>query len=350
MPRISVIVPVYNVEKYLNRCVDSILAQTFRDYEIILVDDGSPDASPKICDDYAAKYDFIRVIHKENGGLSSARNTGIKVAQGKYLMFLDSDDYLDKVCLDSLMNGRDSNDVDLIIGSIVYAYENNCTKIFQKKRDSILISKKNFAEILPSLLDERRINYVHGKLYKGEIIKKYNLFFENEKLTSAEDTVFNFTFLKFCDNIQICGASVHFYMQHEGLARKFVEDRYKRFGRLSDFIEKTCEEINLYNEEMKAVIDKRRVLSAIWCKDSIINAEIKKKKKIELLNYIYVDERLKEILHFVHIDGKEDLLYLVNNGSKKYINYNERRRFYNRIKGFAAKITPKFIKTIIKHN
>lgn len=92
-PKISVIIPVYNVEKYLSECVNSVLVQDFQNYEMILVDDGSTDNSGKICDEYASKYSQIKVIHKENGGLSDARNFGIKEAQGDYLMFLDSDDF-----------------------------------------------------------------------------------------------------------------------------------------------------------------------------------------------------------------------------------------------------------------
>ena len=94
MPEISVIVPVYKVEPYIHKCVDSILAQTFSDYELILVDDGSPDTCGNICDEYAKKDARIRVIHKENGGLSDARNAGMKIACGEYVIFIDSDDYI----------------------------------------------------------------------------------------------------------------------------------------------------------------------------------------------------------------------------------------------------------------
>ena len=94
MPLVSIIVPVYNVEKYLKRCVDSILAQTFIDYELILVDDGSSDSSDIICDEYAAKFDKIYVIHQKNGGLSAARNAGMSIARGEYFLFCDSDDYV----------------------------------------------------------------------------------------------------------------------------------------------------------------------------------------------------------------------------------------------------------------
>ncbi|MCB8516908.1 glycosyltransferase, partial [Enterococcus durans] len=96
MCEISIIVPIYNVEQYLRKCVDSILAQTFTDFEVILVDDGSPDNSGAICDEYAKLDSRVRVIHKENGGLSDARNAGIEIAKGKYLGFVDSDDFIDK--------------------------------------------------------------------------------------------------------------------------------------------------------------------------------------------------------------------------------------------------------------
>lgn len=94
LPKVSILVPIYNVEKYLRRCIDSVLAQDFTDYELILVDDGSPDGCPKICDEYAQRDDRIKVVHKENGGLVSARLAGFQEARGEYLMFLDSDDYL----------------------------------------------------------------------------------------------------------------------------------------------------------------------------------------------------------------------------------------------------------------
>lgn len=101
MPKISIIVPVYNVEKYLRKCIDSILNQTFKDFELILIDDGSTDESGKICDEYNLKDNRIKVIHKENGGLSSARNAGLDIAQGEYIGFVDSDDWIesDQICI-----------------------------------------------------------------------------------------------------------------------------------------------------------------------------------------------------------------------------------------------------------
>ena len=102
MPKISVIVPVYKVEKYLDRCVRSVLAQTFRDFELILVDDGSPDSCPQMCDDWAKKDSRIKVIHQNNQGLSAARNTGIRAASGEYINFIDSDDWVADTLLSDL--------------------------------------------------------------------------------------------------------------------------------------------------------------------------------------------------------------------------------------------------------
>lgn len=115
-PLISIIVPVYNVEPYLRKCVDSILNQTYRNLEVILVDDGSPDGCPAICDEYAAKDDRIKVIHKANGGLSDARNAGMAVARGEYLAFVDSDDMLPPDAMEILLNTAISEQADMVIG------------------------------------------------------------------------------------------------------------------------------------------------------------------------------------------------------------------------------------------
>ena len=112
---ISIIVPVYNVEKYLHRCIDSILAQSFTDFELLLVNDGSKDKSGEICDEYAAKDSRVRVFHKENGCVTSARKLGFDSSVGEYVLFVDSDDYIDKDGIASLVSLSD-DDVDIIIG------------------------------------------------------------------------------------------------------------------------------------------------------------------------------------------------------------------------------------------
>ena len=121
-PLISLIVPVYKVEEYLDKCVESIVNQTYKNLEIILVDDGSPDNCPKMCDEWAKKDKRIKVIHKENGGLSDARNTGIDIAKGEYITFIDSDDYIEYNYVDFLYKNLDENKADISMGKQYVRY------------------------------------------------------------------------------------------------------------------------------------------------------------------------------------------------------------------------------------
>ena len=124
MPEISVIVPVYKAEQYLDRCVKSILEQTYPDFELILVDDGSPDGSPILCDKWAEKDSRVHVIHKKNGGASSARNAGLAIAKGKWVFFSDSDDWIDNKALETLYRMVNEYGVSMAIGRIQVVEEN----------------------------------------------------------------------------------------------------------------------------------------------------------------------------------------------------------------------------------
>ena len=182
-PKISVIVPIYNVEKYLRRCIDSILAQTYTNLEIILVDDGSPDGCPAICDEYAEKDDRIVVIHKENGGVSSARNAGLEIFNGQYVTFVDSDDFIEEKYIESL-----SKNINVNVGIVISSY-----KIFTP--DLKLIEK--VTEVSESIIvpinnefdfTSRRVNHgMCSKLFKREIV--INLRF-SEEIFLGEDTLF----------------------------------------------------------------------------------------------------------------------------------------------------------------
>ena len=191
MKKISVVVPVYNVEKYLEKCIDSIINQTYRNLEIILVDDGSSDKSPQICDLYAQKDERVKVIHKTNGGLSSARNVGIDCATGEYICFFDSDDFVEIDMIETLSKAIMETDYDLCIcGYSVDTYNKTNALISQK---SIL---PNFS--YPSTncsLDEYEFalglcGYAWNKLYRLQFLKENNLKFE-EGVSLVEDLLFN---------------------------------------------------------------------------------------------------------------------------------------------------------------
>ncbi len=148
MPVISVIVPVYKVEKYLAKCVDSILEQSFRDLELILVDDGSPDHCPELCDEYAEKDRRVIVIHKENGGVSRARNTGLQAASGEYVIFCDSDDWMDEGALDELYTEARYSNADVVIGDVNLIQGETVKKVVFFQNEFLSMDKKKKTELI----------------------------------------------------------------------------------------------------------------------------------------------------------------------------------------------------------
>ena len=169
MPIISVIVPVYKVEKYLDRCVKTILAQTFKDFELILVDDGSPDGCPEMCDIWAEKDDRISVIHQENQGLSAARNAGINAAVGSYLTFVDSDDWISPYMLENLFSLIRNNNADISVCGLLKTSQE--TVPFHKTEGKTqLYSRDEFMDIILKINSNRTIHYACGKLFKKEVL------------------------------------------------------------------------------------------------------------------------------------------------------------------------------------
>lgn len=167
MPKVSVIVPIYKAEKYLRRCVDSILAQTFTDFEVLLIDDGSPDNSGEICDEYAAKDSRVRVFHKENGGVSSARNLGLENASGEYTIHTDPDDWVEPTMLAELYSKAKFEDADMVICDF---YEENYKQKYIEQEPRSLENEK----ILKQVLD----GSIHGALW-NKLIRK-NCYIAND--------------------------------------------------------------------------------------------------------------------------------------------------------------------------
>ena len=212
-PTVSVIVPIYNVERYLARCIDSILSQTFTDFEIILINDGSPDNCGGICDEYAAKDDRIRVIHQENGGVSSARNHAIDVAQGEYVCFVDPDDIIFPCYLETLLLSARNSNSDLV----VCGYQNSYIK------DDVLIRSCNknkatpgdyqdFSDILTELHKNTLLFMPVNKLFKNSIIKNNRLSFPKQK--RYEDNVFVYKYLQHCHSLSYCDAVLYNYFHY----------------------------------------------------------------------------------------------------------------------------------------
>lgn len=199
-PLISIIVPVYKAEKYLHRCIDSILTQSYGNFELILIDDGSPDNSGTICDEYAEKDNRVKVIHQKNAGVSAARNKGLDNSQGVWVSFIDSDDYIEKSYYEHLIQFTNN---DWII-------EGFKTQKHIEKINKSSFSDTDFLQFWDSHFHRLYSTVPWGKLYKKIIIQNNNLHFDSE-IRLGEDLIFNLSYIMYCKSIQLIDFSQYIY-------------------------------------------------------------------------------------------------------------------------------------------
>ena len=207
MPKVSIIVPVYNVEKYLPKCVESILGQSFKDWELLLIDDGSLDGSGRICDGYAKTDERIRVCHKENAGVSSARNYGIELSKGDYVMFVDADDWVDTSCLQACFDKEPNADL-YRYGMQSFLTEGEGPQDVREVDETL--SLEDYRRLLVS---RKTILGVCGGIYKSSIIKEQKIRFLIQ-YSMGEDWLFNFLFLKNCSSLCIIDKPFYSYNRY----------------------------------------------------------------------------------------------------------------------------------------
>ena len=238
MPKVSVIVPVYKAEQYLHQCIDSILSQSFTDWELILVDDGSPDRSGAICDEYAQKDTRIQVIHKENGGVSSARNVALGRITGEWLTFVDSDDCLYPNALQRWFEVAEQNNLDLI-----QCYFNREYKEGQVEGEATeVLTAAQYAD------SENYLTCAWGTLFKTSIVEEHILRFD-EKVRLGEDQIFLLNYMQLCTRIQRIGDVLYFYRNNEQSAVNNPKPEYemtsvkafKELKRFNPIAKKRCD-------------------------------------------------------------------------------------------------------------
>lgn len=209
---ITAVVPVYNMGEYLPRAIECLLKQTYCNYEILLIDDGSTDGSGKICDEYAQRYSNIKVVHKENGGLSSARNAAIGNANGKYIIFPDPDDWTEKEYLQTLWNLHQKYNSDLeICGHYISSAKGNV--VHNKNASESTFSKEEALSVLMGPFGF--CGFAWNKLYHMDIIRDNKLFFDVE-LGMAQDLHFAFRYICCCEKIAYNPVPMYYYYQHAG--------------------------------------------------------------------------------------------------------------------------------------
>lgn len=211
--KLSVIVPIYQVEAYLPRCIDSILAQTYRNFELILVNDGTKDNCPQIMAEYAAKDDRIRQIHKENGGLSSARNAGMKIARGKYIAFVDSDDYIAPELYADAIAEAERTGVELVVWNYQKAYDDRIDDAYLKMKDEVLDLDRLG---LQNYYYKYWFPYRHGfeacnKLFRRDVIEQERLKFQFNHEILSEDLLFTSMYLMHTHKLAAMSKPYYYY-------------------------------------------------------------------------------------------------------------------------------------------
>lgn len=243
---ISVIVPIYNVEKYLDKCLQSISEQSYTDWECILVNDGSTDNSGHICNRWSKTDLRFVCIHQQNQGVSTARNIGLKNAHGEYVVFIDSDDFVEPNFLLNLITDINCKDVDIIVSGIVKIHKNN-HKEYIIPTCTIIEMANIYCDIF---LDNIGLFYGPcSKLYKKEIIDKYSIYFPVD-LSLGEDIIFNFTYLNKCNKIKLLNFADYNYRQLDnGLCNKYRPDLFNCLFRIWNFRVDTLIQKGMWNNK-----------------------------------------------------------------------------------------------------
>ena len=223
---VSIIIPIYNTEKYIRECLDSAINQTYNNIEIILINDGSTDNSQNICEEYTQKYKNIKLFNIRNHGVSYSRNFGIDKSDGEYIVFVDSDDYIENKMIEELINVKDEKDGELLIYNYSKVYGTTDKKTYEISNATL--NKEEFLEKFFEYYNKLIVHSPCNKLYKSKIIKENNIKF-NTSLTIGEDLIFNLEYFKHCDTFRIVNEYYyHYRFNQESVTNKFRKDYYNQ--------------------------------------------------------------------------------------------------------------------------
>ena len=309
MIKVSVIVPVYNVEKYLPKCLDSLVNQTLKDIEIIIVNDGSPDNSDKIISQYAKKYKNIKAYTKENGGLSDARNFGLKKATGKYIAFLDSDDYVREDMYEKMYNKAISGNFDMVVCDLNYIYEDSdkVLRAYSNIKTDTTNIKNVMINIYPS---------AWNKIYKKEL---FNSGIEFKKGVWFEDVEFIYRLLPYVKSIGVVSEPFNQYLQRPGSITNSVDKR-----------------IYHYIDNWNGVVN--------YYKSHDLYDKYYKELEYSYVRYIYATF-LKQASKYDKKDYLDAVDAAIKNVKEYFPKYYKNKYFYKSIKGLYLLL---FNKTIAK--
>ncbi|MCX6727162.1 MAG: glycosyltransferase family 2 protein [Candidatus Shapirobacteria bacterium] len=320
---VSIIVPIYNAENYLAKCVGSISCQSYKNFEMILIDDGSGDNSGRMCDKYAAKNKMVKVIHKKNAGPAAARNDGLKISEGKYIFFMDADDFIEKNALELLVAGYDQSKADLVIGDFK-KIKNFKTEIrndifFDENK---LLKQQDIIEYTRFYLKKPNkyllLAFSWGRLFKSSIIRNNKLCF-SEKLHTFEDVAFNFDYLRYTKKVFFINTVIYNHLIYDNLSSATTavgDDPSKLFG---------------YKQALQNV--------GAFLKGNISDEEIKQE-----VGHAYVSLTIIQLVRICgQINGNEKNIFRFVQGLVKDLTLRDNLKYYHPSKG-ESKIIPLLIK------
>lgn len=310
--KVSVVMPVYNAEKYLRRSIESILNQTLKEIELILVNDGSKDKSIDICREYENRDSRIKVIDKKNEGACIARNTGISIAKGEYLQLVDADDYCELTMLEEQYDLAKATNAEVVMCGLKYDISlKNGEVLYEEShyKNAVLTGRQEIKEVIVDILNNTLFNYTHNKLYKLSFLKEHHLKF-TEWLPIDQDTNFNIDVFKVLTRLTLTTKSYYHYIKtfEETIVNRYhpkkIDVRTYRYERLTDLFK----QFNIYTEE------NQKWLASMYIHQVIDAFEMYFHQKCPLT----VKEKKQQINEVINRSDVVESLVLVEKGKTKF--------------------------------
>lgn len=311
---VSVVLPIYNVEKYLDRCVESIVNQTYKNLEIILVDDGSPDNCPQMCDEWSRKDERIKVIHKVNAGLGYARNTGIENATGSYICFVDSDDYVATDTIEKVYSAVKTNNADIgIFGFSTVDKNGKVTRVITPKTEKVKYDGEEVVKtFLPDLItwnpDSGKATDLRMSawtaLFSMKLIQRNSWRFVSEREIISEDVYSLLDLYNDVKSVVVVPESYYFYCENEtSLTHSYKKDRYERIKHCYEMCISKCEQLN-YGQDIKSRLSYPFTANAIAAMKMIVTSDLLKKEKNKMINMIVHDQTMQDVVHRMNLKNE----------------------------------------------
>lgn len=296
---VSVIVPVYNVEKYLDRCVESLVTQSYPNLEIILVDDGSKDRSSAMCDSWSCRDHRVTVIHKENAGAGMARNTGLNHASGRYVLFVDSDDYIHPAVVEKCLYEAENTKADIVMFGRNDVFADGRVIPKPVRKDKLhFFGREVQTDILPGLFTYKRGmgTSVWGKLYNLELIQRNGIKFRSEREVLSEDACFNLSIFSLVSSVSILPEQMYYYYKNDNsLSHSYKPGHQMRNDAFCREALRLCQQFG-YTAEVASRVKVRYHMYAISGMKRIVKSPLPRKEKDAQMRRIFDNEFLRGTL------------------------------------------------------